>query len=405
LRSDLREVDVLVVGAGPAGLSTAHALAAAGYSTLVVERQPTVGERVRTSGVTALSTVVRLACPTALCHELRRIRFATSSDDVTVDCQVRPLCVLDVRGFYRWLADRAEAVGAQILTDASVTGVRTSGDAVVGCSYAAHGNVTEVSARVVVDASGYRATVSRDARLHGGFHRFGVGAEYELTAPYVNQDDAVIVLSERFAPSGYGWLFPWGANRARLGVGLHHADVRSDPREAVRELCSSAASFGLDLRSSSVEEYHFGLVPAGGTPRQIAADGLVAVGDAAGQATLVVGEGIRIAIIAGEFAAETIGAALEHGDVSRERLLPYQERFRREFERELRVGEMVNRRLARFGDNEWNASLQLLRSMPSSLVLDILESRFSRRQLLRWLARNPRTAIRSRTLWQAALTR
>lgn len=397
------DVDVVVVGGGPAGLATAHTVASAGHETLVVERQQSIGERVRTSGMTAGRTPKRLGCPGALWHELRSLRFSTLEDDVVLDCDLRPFGVFDVRGFYRWLGDRAESSGAEVLTGAAVTGLRRSGEAVTGCFVEAGEQRLEIAARVVVDASGYRATVSKLAGLHAGFSRFGVGAEYELAAPAAAQDEAVIVLSEGFAPCGYGWLFPWGGDRVRLGVGVHHPDVRANPRDELRRLRASAEEFRLDLTSASVREHHFGLVPADGRPKRAAADGIVAVGDAAGHATLVAGEGIRIAIQAGELAGETIVAALQRGRTTGDELRAYERRFHGEFARDLRVGEMINRRLSRFGDAEWNASLALLRRLPADLVLDILESRFSRRRLLGWLATHPRAALRSRTLGRAAL--
>ena len=108
MKPKVERVEILVVGAGPAGLSAARAVAAAGHETLVVERQPTVGEHVRTSGVTALETTERLRAPAELRHEVERIRFCTREDEVVLDLERRRLCVLDVRSFYRWLARRAQ---------------------------------------------------------------------------------------------------------------------------------------------------------------------------------------------------------------------------------------------------------------------------------------------------------
>jgi digeranylgeranylglycerophospholipid reductase len=247
--------------------------------------------------------------------------------------------------------------------------------------------------------------VSRQAGLHGGFDRFGVGAEYELEAPRVSQKDAVLVLDESIAPAGYAWAFPWGEDRVRLGVGLHHADVRDNPRMQLRTLHANAGTFGLDLSGSAVRESHFGLIPAQGRAARVVGDGLVAVGDAAGQGTLVVGEGIRTGIRAGEVAGDVIHSALKRGSASRGALLPYETWCDRELGRSFRAAEILNRRLSEFGDREWSSALRMLRRMPADLVLDLLESRFPRRRLLLWLAANPRTAWRSRSLRQAVLTR
>jgi len=406
LRSRVERVEVLVVGGGPAGLSAARAVAAAGRETLVIERQPTIGEHVRTSGVTALETTERLGAPPELRHEVEHLRFCTRDEEVVLDLERRRLCVLDVRAFYRWLAEQARAAGAQVETDAAATDVRRADSGLVECHLRrAGGEVSVVIASVVVDASGYRASVSRQTGLHTGFDRFGVGAEYELEAPRVSQEAAVLVLDESIAPAGYAWAFPWGEARVRLGVGLHHADVRDNPRVQLRTLHANAGTFGLDLGGSAVRESHFGLIPAQGRAARVVADGLVAVGDAAGQGTLVVGEGIRTGIRAGEVAGDVIHSALKRGSVSRDALLPYETWCERELGRSFRAAEVLNRRLSEFGDREWSSALRVLRGMPADLVLDLLESRFPRRRLLLWLVANPRTAWRSRSLRQAVLTR
>lgn len=399
------DVDVLIVGGGPAGLSTAHALASSGRETLVVERQPSVGEHVRTSGVTALETPDRLGCPESLRHELRQLRFSTREDDVVLESHTRRFCVLDVRGFYRWLAERARTAGAQILTDAAALGIRRTDAGAMSCRVRRLGAEFDVESAIVVDASGYRAAISKHAGLHLGFDRFGVGAEYELSAPHVSQEEALLVLDERIAPAGYAWAFPWGGDRVRLGVGLHHSDVRDNPRLQLRELYANAAAFGLNMTDATVRESHFGLIPAQGRASRVVADGLVAVGDAAGQGTLVVGEGIRTAILAGEIAGEVIHAALERRPVSERALMPYARWCDRELGRSFRAAEIVNRRLSEFGDREWSSALRIVRRMPADLVFDLLESRFPRRRLLTWLAAHPATAWRSRSLRRAALRR
>jgi digeranylgeranylglycerophospholipid reductase len=392
------DVDVLVIGGGPAGLATAAELAAEGFETLVAERQESIGEHVRTSGCTALATADRLGAPRDVRHELARLRFATEEREAVVDCE-GALSVLDVRGFYRWLGSRASTAGAEIRTGARVG--HEDGRWVLRTATAAD----DVRARVVVDASGYRAVGAKAVGVHGGFARFGVGAEHELTGFGGAQDEAVLVLSERYAPAGYGWLFPWGSGRARLGVGVHHVDVRNDPRRELARLREGVAPFGIDLGGTETAEYHFGLVPAEGVPAQLVADGFVAVGDAAGQATLVVGEGIRVAIRAGELAAGAIAQALRSGSVRRERLLTYERQFRQEFGTNLRRGHRINARLARFDDARWNAGLDVLRALPSEIVLELLESRFPRRRLVGWMARHPRVGLRSGTLLRSALGR
>ena len=396
---------MLVVGAGPAGLSVARTTAAAGFDTLVVERQRSVGEHVRTSGGTASTTVGRLGAPRELYHVVQRLRFVAPHETAVVPCP-GALCVLDVREFYRWLAARAEQEGAQVAVSTSASAPRLDGGVVTGCSLKVPGGQRTVRARVVVDAGGYRGKLSKQAGLHPGFTRFGVGAEYELVARSVDEDEAVLIVGERYAPTGYAWSLPWGRNRVRLGVGLHHADVRDDPKQLLDRLFAEQGLLDLGLENAEIAERHFGMIPAEGVAGRFVGDGILAVGDAAGQPTLVVGEGIRIAILAGELAGATIVSALRRGRTDAAALAPYEERFRAELGRELELGERVNRRLAGNRDDvRWDKRIRLLGELPPDLVVDLIQSRFDAGKILRWYALRPWKLAKTTVLAGAALGR
>ena len=398
-------VDVVVVGAGPAGLAAARETAAAGLDTLVVERQRQVAEHVRTSGATAVSTVARLGAPARLFHVFERFRLVSPGETAVVETG-DALCALDVRGFYRWLADEAVAAGARVAVATHASGVVVREGIVSGVELSGPDGPARVEARVVVDAGGHRAQVSKRAGLHPGFARFGVGAEYELLAPAADQREAVLIVGERYAPAGYAWSFPWGGQRVRLGVGLHHRDVRDDPKERLALLYREGDELALGVSGAEIAEYHFGLIPADGLAPRLVGDGIVAVGDAAGQATLVVGEGIRISLLAGELAAETIAAALRAGRRDAAALAPYERRFLRAFDRELRFGRRLNHRLAsRRGDERWDARVRLLRTLPADLVVDLLQSKLRPGGIAAWYLRRPWRIVRSATLARAALGR
>jgi digeranylgeranylglycerophospholipid reductase len=397
-------VDVLVVGAGPAGLSVARETARAGLTALVIERQREIAEHVRTSGMTATSTVRSVGARTETYHALETLRVVAPGASAAFPATAETgFCVLDVRGFYRWLGAEAAGAGARILCETTFRDVLREDGAVAGCiaESRAHGRL-EIRAGVTVDAGGHRAQVSKRAGLHPGFRRFGVGAEYELLAPHVDQREAVLVVGKRYAPRGYAWSFPWGANRVRLGVGLHHADVRDDPRECLARLHEEQSALGLGLAEAAITEYHYGLLPAETVANRFVGRGVLAVGDAAGHASLVVGEGIRLSLLAGEMAAEAIVDALRRNAA----LTCFEERFRREFGRELRIGARLNRRLAAPTDDaRWNRRVELLGTMPPELVFDLLQSRIRTGAVMRWLVRRPARLVRVGALTKAAVAR
>ena len=159
------------------------------------------------------------------------------------------MCVIDVRRVFQFLAGRAIAAGAQIrlattaeapvLEDGRVTGIRTG---------------TEVlRSRVVIDATGYKSVLMKQAGLDPGFRRFGVGAEYDLYAPHCDQSEAVLMVGG-VAPSGYAWVFPWGGNRVRVGVGIIHPDHRGRPEDSLDRWMLALPGLGVDLRGASPVE-------------------------------------------------------------------------------------------------------------------------------------------------------
>jgi len=388
--ADTVGIDVLIAGGGPAGLSAAAAAAERGLAVTVVERKQAIGVPVHTSGGTSIETMLAFGIPETLYHPIHRIRFVGPTEQATFVYADPVLCVIDVRGVYQYLAEVAEGHGATVLLDRNVAGVDVS-ETGVTATIAANGDGSDatIAAKIVVDATGYRAAVSKRSGLHPGFTRFGVGAEFELLAPSCDQSEVVLIVGDRWAPAGYGWVFPWGNDRVRFGVGVHHADVKDDPKLLLEAMFEHAGEFGVDVSGSTIDEVHHGLIPAEAMPRQLVGDGVMAVGDAACQATLVVGEGIRLSMIAGSIAGRVAADALQGGRSDAAALAPYEREFRARFGRELSFGRVLNNRFAKYEDDDWDDAIRLLRKMPSSLVADFLQARLSARPILEWVVTSP----------------
>jgi digeranylgeranylglycerophospholipid reductase len=389
-RDPLREVDVLVVGGGPAGSLAAEAAARQGLRTLLVEREAEIGHPVRTSGALALATATQFGIPERHYHPLRTVRLASPGETAVFRASEPVACVIDVRETYRHLARRAEAAGARVLTRAEAIHPIIVDGAVTGCAVRYADRVTDVRARVVIDASGHRASVSRAAALHPGFARFGVGAELEVVSDACRQDELVLIVGTRHAPAGYAWVFPWGDGRVRLGVGLLHADTREDPRRLLSLFVAELDRFEIELGHHEITERHHGLIPAGGLASRLAGAGIVAVGDAAGVATLVVGEGIRLGMVSGLMAGEAAARAIVTGRGDAVLADAYERPFRQRFEGDLRIGEIINRRIARWTDAKWDACVRTLRDLPADVLVEFLHSHLSPRAIAMWVATRPR---------------
>ena len=107
-------VDVLIVGGGPAGLAAAEAAASQGARTLLLERQHEIGYPVHTSGGSWISDMQALGIPEHLYHPVTKVYFVSPHREVPLHYHPAVACVLDVRGVYQHLAGRAVAAGAAI---------------------------------------------------------------------------------------------------------------------------------------------------------------------------------------------------------------------------------------------------------------------------------------------------
>ena len=171
-------------------------------------------------------------------------------------------------------------------------------------------------ARVVIDATGYRSALLKQVGLDPGMRRFGVGAEYDMYAPHCDEREAVLLVGSRLAPSGYAWVFPWGRHRVRVGVGIIHPDSDAKPDCLSGRTGLGRRGLWRESKRGSATGTPLGIDPIGMFRPAVRRQRNSGRGRAAGQASSLLGEGIRWAIHAGKMAGEVAAAAIEKGDVS-----------------------------------------------------------------------------------------
>jgi digeranylgeranylglycerophospholipid reductase len=386
----------IIAGGGPAGLAAAEAVARRGYPTLVLEQNHEIGSPIRTSGGSFIDELDALGIPASLYHPITRVRFVSpgnaavydySNPDYSNPDYSKPrMCVIDVRGVFQFLAGRAVEAGASIRVGTKVEAPIIEDGAVVGVRAAGE----ELRSKIVVDATGYRSVLLKQAGLDPGIRRFGVGAEYDMFAPNCDETEAVLLVGSELAPSGYAWVFPWGRHRVRVGVGVIHPDSPEHPDRYLDRLVANISRYGVNLRGAQPLEHHSGLIPSECYAAKFAGDGILGVGDAAGQASSLLGEGIRWAIYAGRMAGEVAASAIKKNDTSHNTLDAYERRWVKRYGRDLRLAHKINERIARWDDRKWDERLELLKLLTPDQFVEALKTNLTGGWLLRFLARNPK---------------
>jgi digeranylgeranylglycerophospholipid reductase len=404
--NSLSRVGVVVAGGGPGGLSAAKILAERGARVVVVESNTEIGSPTRTTGGTFIRDAVALGIPPHLYHPLKRGRMHSAHRMVSREYDPPFACILNVRGVFQFLAERAIDAGAMIRMSTTATDVLMENGTVVGiCAKDVRGNEFEIRARLTVDATGYRATLSKRAGLHPGFERFGVGAEYDMYAPYYDESETVGIVGRAFAPAGYAWTAPYGNHRVRVGVGIIHRDSKENPRDYLDKFVERASEFQINLQGAQPLEYHYGLIPSDGIAKKFAMNGMLALGDAAGQPSALLGEGIRWAIRGGMLAGEIAADALQENNVSETFLARYEEQWRKQYGKNLRIAALINKRIAGWNDAQWDEGIELLNQLNAQQFGEALSSNFVSSWALWALAANPKLLRKSLGIARAMLTR
>jgi digeranylgeranylglycerophospholipid reductase len=369
--------DVLIAGAGPAGISAAYAAASDGASVLLVEQNSEIGSPTRTSGGSFIRELVELGIPEALFHPIRQVRFLSPNHCAAFRYDDPVACIIDVSGVYQHLAVSAAKAGATIWLASKALKVLKTDGRVTGLQVETRTrSQVDICADVVIDATGYKGDLLRQAGVTTQIQRFGVGAEFDLFAPHCNQDEALLVVGSQFAPAGYGWVFPWGEQRVRVGVGVIHPDDATNPVDLLDSFVAAAARMGVDLTGAQPIEYHYGLIPSD-MCETFVGDGILAVGDAAGHASTLVGEGIRWAIMAGRMAGKVAASASKRGDASASFLSQFQSEWLGQYGRNLRIANIINRTIAKWDDRKWDEWTKLMTMLSPAEFATALKTNFS----------------------------
>lgn len=293
----METVDVVVIGAGFAGLRCAQRAAELGLHVRILDRAPEPGARVHTTGLLVQEVVERLAPPRSLIRRIERLRLhAPDLRHVDVEAHGYGFHATDTRGLMRWLAGSALEAGAELRCGTTFRDAHRRGGWI---ALPEHGLRT----RWLIGADGPRSQVARCFGLQENTH-FLVGVEEEVCGLSLPTDQLHCFLDARLAPGYFGWLFRGIHGVCQVGVAAR-VPRRPDLDGLVAKLRDT-----VDFRLATRMGRRGGLIPVGGPLRRWHAPGVLLAGDAAGLVSPLTAGGIHAAIDHGERIAEAIAQHL-----------------------------------------------------------------------------------------------
>ncbi len=321
----MRDTDVLVIGAGPAGAVAASEAkrAAPQLDVVLLERDRAVGRPVRCAEGVGDAGLREFADPDGASWVARKIRrvIVVAPDDTEVKVAERDAgWILDRTRFDAFLAAQAGAAGAELLVATEATGMSRGADDRWDVRVRGPSGEDTYRATIVIGADGVEALVGRWAGLDTRVPARDMEscAQYVLQGIDFDPDAIYLQFGRTIAPGGYAWLFPKGVGVANVGLGL--VALKADGRNARQYLDAWIAR---RYPRAAKTGYTVGGVIVHTTIKATYSDGVMLAGDAAHMINPLSGGGIVNAMKAGRLAGRTAAAAICAGDTSARRLAGY----------------------------------------------------------------------------------
>ena len=323
--------DLVVIGAGPAGTTTARLAAEAGCSVLVVDKRQELGAPIQCSGAVSA-------------HALQEVGIAASDEFIqepiygfqiydedgastTIDYRQlkgdeygegigrKPLgYVVDRRRFDRHLMTLAIRAGVETSLKTEGTGYTCDEDGLATVHLVRYGQRVDVRCRCVVGADGLMSQVGKWAGLRTHIRIGELAACVQFVCEGVESHGLLeIITGHEWAPGGYAWVFPKGHGYTEIGLGVTPNNTRLSAKQHVEHFMRN--SFMAErFAGAKILEVQGGGVPLAAPLTTQFADRMILVGDAARHVNPITGGGIHTALSGGRIAAQVLAKAVKAGE-------------------------------------------------------------------------------------------
>jgi len=324
------DYDLIIIGAGPAGSTTARFASAAGLSVLLVDKRQELGAPIQCSGAISghgLSAAGIAADPEFIheaiygfaiydqrgnrtVHDYRELK----PDDYGRGPGKKPLgYVVDRRRFDRYLVTQAERAGTEVWLKTEGLDYHPTPDGNCRVTLRRYNETVVLSCRVLVGSDGLQSQVGKWAGLQTHIKITELAGCLQFIVDGVETEGLLeIVTGHEWAPGGYAWVFPKGDGYAEIGLGVI-STMTDKPAQWHLDKFINQSFFRERFANCRILEVQGGGVPLASPLRTQYADNMILVGDAARHVNPITGGGLHTAVAGGKIAGEFLVGHLNDG--------------------------------------------------------------------------------------------
>lgn len=361
-----REYDVVVVGAGPIGSTAARYAAKNGASVLMVEDHASIGSPVGCTGLLSKRALAECDVEASENFVLNKVQGAfihpMNGDYLPIDGKETKAYVISRKIFDRRLANMAAEKGVEISLNTRATGIEIN----KGQQYLQvihEGIERKIQAKMIIAADGVRSNIAKMVGL-GQVEKVLPGIQIE--APYQSQyTDFVELFVGSQAPGFFAWTVPVSKDISRIGLAINAS--QKSALEHLENILKSNEHLAAHYEGGKLDVV-MGGIPLGPLDKTYS-DGVLIVGDAAGQVKPTSGGGIYTGAVCAKIAGEVAARAALENNTSSRRLSEYDRRWRAEIGKELALGMRIHKFIGGLKDEEMD---ELIGSMNNPRILETI---------------------------------
>lgn len=327
--SNVKEVDVLVIGAGPAGSMAAREASRNGAKTLIIDKKSEIGtpkrcgEGIMDGVLESVDLNVDERCIARHIDGARLVAPDGTSAWFTSETLETPATgiILERKVFDKHVTMDAIRSGAEVMIKTEATGITRENDYLIVDINSFNNKYSQIKAKIVIGADGPEGRVAGWMGINTKvpIAEMESGAQYEMTNLNMEKNDTIEFYFGSVAPGGYAWIFPKGYDIANVGIDVSGVKGEKTALEYLDDFVKSNP----ETCDGQIVEVNVGGNPLCGVFDTIIADNFMLVGDAAGCVSPITGGGIDTGLESGMIAGRVAAKAVNENDVSEANLQEY----------------------------------------------------------------------------------
>ncbi|CAL2063270.1 NAD(P)/FAD-dependent oxidoreductase [Tenacibaculum sp. 190524A05c] len=360
--------DVVIIGAGTAGLMLSRELGKQKINTLVLDRKKdllnftfnTLGSFINLEEFDLTENVVAQEINSAILYSKNFKRKLTGS-----------AYVLDKKKLHEEMLASLDMNYVTIQKEVAITSVEQD----------EHNNITSVidkkgnsyKGKIIVDASGTAGVISKKVGLQEKKVKLATGVEYNVK--YLGDPKEVHLLVGKEYKGGYGWVFPLQNQRAIFGFGTFDEEVVKDLKKRLNDILESPTIKKMVVKDNELVEG--GSIPLTPVLDKFVLNNLVCVGDSVSQVNPIAGEGYKFIFESAIMASKAIVNAIHQDDLTP--LSQYETDWKKRFLKSYKRAKFSQEKIFKYSKKDYlmDFAMLLLKLRSNKSIIKSLSGEFA----------------------------